>query len=991
MLSLLIISNNPKAKLIQDSIQPLLETEIGLVADFEQGLNELFDKNPATVIIHERIEGVSCDAVVRYVRQMLGSDAPTFIMTHEGNAGIRPEKGLCEVVVDLNQSNEMLVAEVSSLLDRIAGGEQLTDAGLQPHSQPISVEPAHGAAEARIEPGTLAEEPLPDPNAPSAGSEAGNSRQPRILLVEDNLISQQLTLARLINLGYKVDIAPNGQKAITALESINYDLVIMDWLMPLMDGLEATARIRDKQSKVLNHDVPVIALTSNKEPGDREKCLEAGMSDYLVKPVKKDYLAEVLEKWLKNPRADGSEQPPATEAEEQAGSEKRPPKKKPAKAAKAATPSESEALASDQAVASPENQALVSDIFARKPPEESLSTGENLEQVIAELTLKLQNAVEQLQDERAEREEAEEQLNQARMAAEAANEQLQVELAKRKEAEERLEQARLAAEAADEQLQIEFAVHKDAEEKSSQARIAAESANEQLQAELAEHKNAEEKLNQARLAAEAVNEQLQIERAEHEDAEEKLNQARLATEAVNEQLQAEHAEREAAEELLKQARMAAEAADEQLQVEFGAHKDAEEKLNDARIATEAVVEQLRAELAERIAAEEQLNQARIAAEAANELLKAENAERQQLESSLQQSATELNLELQTVVEQLQVELAEREDAEEKLKQAKIAAEAENEQLQAELAEREEAEEQLKRAKTAAEAANEQLQVELVERKNAAEKLNLALIAAESAREQLQIELADALRAPAAVTGTINAAPSPTDFYISTSTAEEKELFPEEKPLAFAEKSPSGSRNWIVLLTALVLLSSVAGGLYLFKKKPQTPPVSDGAKTAAPVATPTPGAKTPLAVKQPAVPSPPSPPDKKAITSQAKPVPALNSPLPSFVTVSGRDKEYSVKNPGWERYVDSKHDVRIYRLAGKIKAVQVLAAKSQVIASSFMRTALREVSGRSEYKEISREVKEGFLIQRNSVGPKSKLTVYRMQPSEKISAFVVKLE
>ncbi len=963
MLSLLIISNNPKAKLIQDSIQPLVETEIGLVADFEQGLNELFDKNPATVIIHERIEGVSCDAVVRYVRQMLGSDAPTFIMTHEGNAGIRPEKGLCEVVVDLNQSNEMLVAEVSSLLDRIAGGEQLTDAGLQPHSQPISVEPAHGAAEARIEPGTLAEEPLPDPNAPSAGSEAGNSRQPRILLVEDNLISQQLTLARLINLGYKVDIAPNGQKAITALESINYDLVIMDWLMPLMDGLEATARIRDKQSKVLNHDVPVIALTSNKEPGDREKCLEAGMSDYLVKPVKKDYLAEVLEKWLKNPRADGSEQPPATEAEEQAGSEKRPPKKKPAKAAKAATPSESEALASDQAVASPENQALVSDIFARKPPEESLSTGENLEQVIAELTLKLQNAVEQLQDERAEREEAEEQLNQARMAAEAANEQLQVELAKRKEAEERLEQARLAAEAADEQLQIEFAVHKDAEEKSSQARI----------------------------AAEAVNEQLQIERAEHEDAEEKLNQARLATEAVNEQLQAEHAEREAAEELLKQARMAAEAADEQLQVEFGAHKDAEEKLNDARIATEAVVEQLRAELAERIAAEERLNQARIAAEAANELLKAENAERQQLESSLQQSATELNLELQTVVEQLQVELAEREDAEEKLKQAKIAAEAENEQLQAELAEREEAEEQLKRAKTAAEAANEQLQVELVERKNAAEKLNLALIAAESAREQLQIELADALRAPAAVTGTINAAPSPTDFYISTSTAEEKELFPEEKPLAFAEKSPSGSRNWIVLLTALVLLSSVAGGLYLFKKKPQTPPVSDGAKTAAPVATPTPGAKTPLAVKQPAVPSPPSPPDKKAITSQAKPVPALNSPLPSFVTVSGRDKEYSVKNPGWERYVDSKHDIRIYRLAGKIKAVQVLAAKSQVIASSFMRTALREVSGRSEYKEISREVKEGFLIQRNSVGPKSKLTVYRMQPSEKISAFVVKLE
>jgi len=120
----------------------------------------------------------------------------------------------------------------------------------------------------------------------------------RILLAEDNMINQKLAQSMLTKLGYRVDMVANGQEAVQALESINYDLVLMDCQMPVMGGFEATAMIRDKQSKVLNHDVTIIAVTANAMAKDREECTEAGMNDYLSKPLKKTDLAEILEKWL---------------------------------------------------------------------------------------------------------------------------------------------------------------------------------------------------------------------------------------------------------------------------------------------------------------------------------------------------------------------------------------------------------------------------------------------------------------------------------------------------------------------------------------------------------------------------------------------------------------------------------------------------------------------------------------------------------------------
>ncbi|MBT0664963.1 response regulator [Geobacter pelophilus] len=120
-----------------------------------------------------------------------------------------------------------------------------------------------------------------------------------ILLVEDNLVNQKVAQSLLNKLGYASDAVKNGLEAIKALELRHYDLVLMDCLMPELDGYEATGMIRDGNSKVKDHAVPIIAMTASAMTGDREKCLFAGMNDYLAKPVNKDELRQVLEKWIK--------------------------------------------------------------------------------------------------------------------------------------------------------------------------------------------------------------------------------------------------------------------------------------------------------------------------------------------------------------------------------------------------------------------------------------------------------------------------------------------------------------------------------------------------------------------------------------------------------------------------------------------------------------------------------------------------------------------
>jgi PAS domain S-box-containing protein len=120
----------------------------------------------------------------------------------------------------------------------------------------------------------------------------------RILLAEDNITSQQVALGVLKKLGLGADAVSDGAQAIAALERDVYDLVLMDIQMPTIDGLEATRRIRDPQSAVLRHDIPIIAMTAHALRGDREICLKAGMNDYVQKPISATTLADSLARWL---------------------------------------------------------------------------------------------------------------------------------------------------------------------------------------------------------------------------------------------------------------------------------------------------------------------------------------------------------------------------------------------------------------------------------------------------------------------------------------------------------------------------------------------------------------------------------------------------------------------------------------------------------------------------------------------------------------------
>lgn len=123
--------------------------------------------------------------------------------------------------------------------------------------------------------------------------------KPQILLAEDNAVNQKVALIHLRRLGYAAEVVNNGHEVLEAIEKTPFDLVLMDIQMPEMDGYQATQAIRRLQGK--QRHIPIIAMTANAMKGDREKCLEAGMDDYLSKPVSQEKLKEKLSNWLSGP------------------------------------------------------------------------------------------------------------------------------------------------------------------------------------------------------------------------------------------------------------------------------------------------------------------------------------------------------------------------------------------------------------------------------------------------------------------------------------------------------------------------------------------------------------------------------------------------------------------------------------------------------------------------------------------------------------------
>ncbi|RVD74749.1 response regulator [Pseudomonas koreensis] len=141
----------------------------------------------------------------------------------------------------------------------------------------------------------LYKQTLPQLAAPRAVSGNGHGEGRNVLLVEDNPVNQTVIEAMLRSLGFTVSVATDGAQAIRSAEGNDFEVILMDCRLPIIDGYEATRQIRLLPGRA---DVPIIALTANALQGDRETCLSAGMNDYLAKPFKRNDLQQILQRWV---------------------------------------------------------------------------------------------------------------------------------------------------------------------------------------------------------------------------------------------------------------------------------------------------------------------------------------------------------------------------------------------------------------------------------------------------------------------------------------------------------------------------------------------------------------------------------------------------------------------------------------------------------------------------------------------------------------------
>jgi len=140
----------------------------------------------------------------------------------------------------------------------------------------------------------------------TSGFSTNPGQNTRILVAEDNMINQKVAIKLLEKMGYRADAVANGKEVVQTLKEIPYDLVLMDVQMPEMDGFEATRIIRgfkhkikkNKSFEINDPKIPIIALTAHAMKDDREKCLQAGMDDYIVKPIQPEILKQTILKWL---------------------------------------------------------------------------------------------------------------------------------------------------------------------------------------------------------------------------------------------------------------------------------------------------------------------------------------------------------------------------------------------------------------------------------------------------------------------------------------------------------------------------------------------------------------------------------------------------------------------------------------------------------------------------------------------------------------------
>jgi CheY-like chemotaxis protein len=188
---------------------------------------------------------------------------------------------------------------LTSLADRIAADTSLDVGVVESVMKPVRRLALHRAIVSALRPVA--------PIKPSASAAEAAPREAavpvqsvRILVAEDNLVNQRVVLGLLAKLGHHADAVRNGLEAVKAVESGTYDVVFMDCQMPELDGFEATRRIRRLSGTCAR--VPIVALTANAMQGDRERCLDVGMNDYVTKPVDVGRLSAALQRFLPTTR-----------------------------------------------------------------------------------------------------------------------------------------------------------------------------------------------------------------------------------------------------------------------------------------------------------------------------------------------------------------------------------------------------------------------------------------------------------------------------------------------------------------------------------------------------------------------------------------------------------------------------------------------------------------------------------------------------------------
>jgi signal transduction histidine kinase/CheY-like chemotaxis protein/HPt (histidine-containing phosphotransfer) domain-containing protein len=175
---------------------------------------------------------------------------------------------------------------------------------------PALIAPVEALAEGRMT--ARAGPSIDGPDAVTLRVQGGGRR---LLLVEDNPVNQALALAQLDGLGFEIEVAQNGAEAVAACEHADFDLILMDCQMPVMDGFEASRCILAARNG--RKAIPIVAMTANTMPGDRERCLEAGMVDFLAKPYRQSALLSIVARWTDAPvtASDGNVPLPASAAD----------------------------------------------------------------------------------------------------------------------------------------------------------------------------------------------------------------------------------------------------------------------------------------------------------------------------------------------------------------------------------------------------------------------------------------------------------------------------------------------------------------------------------------------------------------------------------------------------------------------------------------------------------------------------------------------------